>query len=145
MSACPTKSLYAHWLEMWNGQLDLAERIIASDCLVHQAPFGPGDPPRFRGPGGLVQMIRMGREPFEDLAFTCDVGPIVEGQQLAARWTGRGAYKGGLPGATAPAGTPISFSGIDIWRVENGKVAEYWVSSDGAHLMAQLGMFSPQP
>lgn len=137
-------TLYGRWLEMWNGQIDLAEQIIAPDCIVHQAPFGPGDAPRFRGPQGLVQMIRMGREPFEGLTFTCDVGPIVEAQQLAARWTGRGTHKGGLPGATAPAGTPITFNGIDIWRVEDGKVAEYWVSSDGAHLMAQLGMFSSQ-
>lgn len=136
---------YDRWLEMWNGQFDLAGQIIAPDCLVHQAPFGPGEPPRFRGPEGLVRMIRMGREPFEDLVFTCDVGPIVEAQQLASRWTGRGTYKGGFPGTTAPAGTPITFSGIDIWRMEDGKVAEYWVSSDGAHLMAQLGMFSSQP
>ena len=129
---------------MWNGNLELADQIVAHHCIVHQAPFGPGEPQQFRGPEGVMQMVRMGREPFDQLAFTCDVGPIVEGDRLAARWTGRGTYKGGIPGTTAPAGTPIAFSGIDLWRVEDHKIAEYWVSSDGVHLMAQLGMFSPQ-
>jgi len=34
----------------------------------------------------------------------------------------------------------VEFGGIDMKRVEQGRIAEYWVSSDGAHLMAQLGM-----
>jgi predicted ester cyclase len=33
----------------------------------------------------------------------------------------------------------LIFSGMDIMRIENGRVAEYWVSSDGLYLMAQLG------
>jgi hypothetical protein len=36
------------------------------------------------------------------------------------------------------AGTEISFSGIDIWRVEDGQIIEYWISSDGLHMVAQL-------
>jgi predicted ester cyclase len=134
------QSLYRSWLEMWNGQLDLATQIVSPDCVVHHAPFGPGEQPEFRGPDGIEKMIRMGREPFDHLAFTCEVGPIIDGDQLAARWTGRGTYRGGIPGATAPAGTPITFSGIDIFRIEAGRITEYWVSSDGVHLMAQLGM-----
>jgi hypothetical protein len=29
---------------------------------------------------------------------------------------------------------------MDLVRLANGKVAEYWVCSDGDHLMAQLGV-----
>ena len=50
-----------------------------------------------------------------------------------------GVYAGGIPGASAPAGTPVSFGGSDILRVADGCFAEYWVSSDGLALMEQLG------
>ena len=58
---------------------------------------------------------------------------------VAARWSARGIYSGGIPGATAAPGTLVEFGGIDLMRVEDGRFAEYWVSSDGLALMAQLG------
>jgi hypothetical protein len=33
----------------------------------------------------------------------------------------------------------VTFGGIDILRVQDGRFAEYWVSSDGLALMGQLG------
>ena len=68
------------------------------------------------------------------------VGPIVAGEFIAARWNARGTYAGDIPGATATAGTTIEFSGNDIMRIANGMITEYWTSSDGLHLMAQLGV-----
>jgi hypothetical protein len=62
---------------------------------------------------------------------------------MAARWVGRGRYRGGMPGATAPAGTPVAFGGIDLLRARDGQFAEYWVSSDGLQLMVQLGALGP--
>ena len=61
------------------------------------------------------------------------------------RWSRRAGlpgkkWGGRIPDATAPAGMAVEFGGIDMKRVEQGKIAEYWVISDGAHLMAQLGM-----
>jgi predicted ester cyclase len=84
-------------------------------------------------------MVEMGRAPFTALTFTLAVGPIVDGDFLASRWAAEGRYRGGLPGATAPAGTPVTYGGADIFRLENGQIAEYWVSADALHLMVQLG------
>jgi SnoaL-like polyketide cyclase len=82
----------------------------------------------------------MGRTPFSELTFTVAVGPIVERETVCARWEGRGRYAGGIPGATAEPGTEVAFGGIDILRAApDGRFAEYWVSSDGLALMAQLG------
>jgi predicted ester cyclase len=117
---------------MWNGNLDLADELKSPDCLIHQPPND------FRVAAGLLQMVKMGRAPFEDPLFSIEVEPIVEGNRLAARWTMTGRYLGGLSGTTAVPGTEITFGGIDIWRVEDGKIVEYWVSSDGLHMMAQL-------
>jgi predicted ester cyclase len=65
------------------------------------------------------------------------------GDLVAARWAGRGRYRGGMPGAIAAAGTPVGFGGIDLLRVRGDRFAEYWVSSDGLALMAQLGALGP--
>ncbi len=126
------RAMYRRWIEMWNGEIGLADELMAPDCPIHQPPN------EFRGADGLRQMVEMGRAPFDDPVFAVEVEPIVEGNRLAARWTMTGRYRGGIPGATVPAGTEITFGGIDIWRVEDGRIVEYWISSDGLHLMAQL-------
>jgi predicted ester cyclase len=125
--------IYDRWMEMWNGNVDLAKSIVDRDCVVHQTGSEG-----FRGPEGVMRMVRMGREAFSSIHFTLEVGPIVDGDMLSARWTSRGIYRGGIPGAKAPAGTEVEFGGIDIWRVKSGKIIEYWTSSDGLYLMAQL-------
>lgn len=134
--------LYERWLaELWNGDIDrigtVAAELVTSDFAGHW----PGRPNLVRGPGALAEVVRAGRLPFDPLTFTADVGPVSDGELVAARWVGRGRYAGGehaLPGATAAPGTPIEFHGHDILRLENGRFAEYWVISTETELMAQL-------
>jgi len=126
--------MYDRWMEMWNGRSELADELVAPGCPIHQPPND------MRGPEGVRQMVEMGRAPFEEITFRIEGEPIIEDNRLAARWTSEGIYRGGIPGATVAPGTRITFGGIDIWRVEDGKIAEYWVSSEGLHLMAQLGV-----
>jgi len=124
--------MYARWLRMWNGELDLVSELVAPECVIHQPPND------FRGADGILRMIEMGRAPFSEMVFRLEVEPIIEGDRLAARWTSTGQYAGGMPGASVEPGTQVTFGGIDIWRVQDGRLVEYWVSSDGLHLMAQL-------
>ncbi len=133
------QQLYQMWIDLWNGHFELAHQIIAADCRVHQAPSDPQNPLDLRGPEGVLQMIHLGHAPFSDLVFRIELEPIVAANRLAARWTSAGRYKGDFPGATVSPGTPITFGGIDIMRIADGRIAEYWVSSDGIYLLAQLG------
>ncbi|MYL56652.1 hypothetical protein GLW20_03945 [Virgibacillus halodenitrificans] len=45
-----------------------------------------------------------------------------------------------MPGAKAEARKIISFNGMDILQVEDRNINGYWVSSDGVHLIKQLGV-----
>lgn len=134
------KHLYQRWMDMWNGELDAAEEIFADDCVAHPAPQDTGEPPVYRGPDEMRRFVEMGRAIFDTVTFRAEDEPIVEGDRLAAQWVAEGTYAGGMPGTTAEPGTPITFRGIDVWQLRDGKVVEYWVSSDGLHLMAQLGV-----
>jgi hypothetical protein len=143
MAESPTDLYRGALLELWNGQEgridELAAALVSDGFVIHQARAGGGGSERVKGPEALAQLVRAGRAPFDDVNVTLDVGPIAEGDMVAARWTFRGRYAGGIPGATAPEGTEVAFSGIDIMRAEGGRLVEYWVSSDADHLMAQLG------
>ncbi len=86
----------------------------------------------------MVDWIAQTRSAIPDLTFTIEVGPIVDGDQIALRWIAEGTYAGGMPGATAPAGTPITFTGTDLLRIEHGQVAEYWLNADALGLVTQL-------
>lgn len=134
------RQLYERWMEMWNGDLDAAGEIFADDCLAHPAPTTAGEPPLYRGPAEMRRFVEQGRAIFREVTFRALDEPIALDDRLAARWVGEGTYGGGMPGATAEPGTPISFGGIDVWHLEDGKVVEYWVASDGLHLMTQLGV-----
>jgi hypothetical protein len=127
--------LYERWLlKMWNGDFRLAHDLVGPGFVGHW----PGMD--VRGPDELIATLEQGHAPFADVTVTLDVGPIVDGATVAARWTFAGSYRGGLPGATAPEGTRIAFSGHDILRVEGDRFAEYWIISDTQHLSRQLGM-----
>ena len=140
MASDGLKQLYRRWLlELWNGRPELAGELVTPDFLIHQRQAGPGRTEDTRGPEALKELVAQGLAPFERLRFEIEVGPLMDGEHVVARWIGRGTYAGGIPGAAAPAGTEVEFGGIDILRAEEERFAEYWVSSDGLALMAELG------
>ena len=58
------------------------------------------------------------------------------GDRVASRWITRGRNNGmfGLPADQRP----ISFTGIAIWRVEGGRLAECWVERSALELYSRL-------
>ena len=142
--ASELRRLYRRWmLELWNGDLAVATELVTDDFVIHQARADGAGSDERRGPEAVVQLVRDGHAPFDGLTFEIEVGPVVEGDLVAARWAGRGRYRGGMPVATAAAGTPVAFGGIDLLRARGDRFAEYWVSSDGLALMGQLGALGP--
>ena len=58
------------------------------------------------------------------------------GDRVASRWITRG-FNNGMFGLPAD-GRPIAFTGIAIWRVEGGRLAESWVERSAFELYQQL-------
>jgi len=132
------KDLLKDWLTMWNGDYTPADRTLTADFTTHAALMDGGS--ELHGADALVGWIRQLRAAFTELEFTVEVGPIIGEDHVALRWLATGTYGGGFPGATAPTGTAVSFTGTDILRVQDGKLAEYWINSDVHVLAAQLGV-----
>jgi predicted ester cyclase len=141
MDAQGTAELWDRWIELWNGDLSLAERIIHPDFVVHRVP-APHVPEGLGGREALLEWVKATRSIIDDLRFTVEVGPIVDGEMVAGRWIAEGAYQSGIPGSTVPAGTKVAFHGNDIWRAEAGLIREYWLSDDLFDLALQIGAIS---
>jgi steroid delta-isomerase-like uncharacterized protein len=73
---------------------------------------------------------------FPDLHQTTDA-IFAEGDKVVVRWTGRGTHRGDLMGIPA-SGNSVKFSGVTIYRIADGRIAESWWAYDAMGLMQQL-------
>ncbi|MFI0408945.1 ester cyclase [Actinomadura sp. 3N508] len=126
--------LYRRWLfEVWTGDYAVAGEILTPGFTGHWPNL------EVHGPAEAAEQVRRSHASFGGVRTSLDAGPVVGDGMVAAGWTFHGEYLGGIPGATAAPGTPVSFRGQDIFRAEEGRFAEYWVVSDALGLMATLG------
>lgn len=130
--------LLSQWIAFWNGDLSLAKSIIAPDFALHATLLDGRPDTAINGPNGLSSWVAQSHGFFSDLHFTVQVGPIVDGDFAVIRWVAESRYRGSIPGANAPVGTPLRFTGTDILRIEGGKIKDYWLNADTGDLMMQL-------
>ncbi len=119
------------------GNLTDADELLSPDFVLHvPLPVSPGIK-------GIHEVIITCRAAFEHLNVTVE-DMIAEGDNVAARFTARGIHKGDFMGLPA-TGKPIMMTGIEIFRIENGKIVELWGGEANLlGLMQQLGIF-PSP
>lgn len=120
------------------GNLDAADELVAPDHVNHD-PTAPEVPP---GPEGVKQLIGMYRAAFPDIHF--HTGEMIsEGDTVAHRWTFTGTHEGAMMGVE-PTGRRVEVMGVEMNRVEGGKITASHTVSDAMGLMQQLGL-TPQP
>ncbi len=117
------------------GDLRGARELLADDFVLHvPLPCSPGVQ-------GMNEVISACRAAFEHLDVTVE-DMVAEGDRVAARFTARGIHKGAFMGLTA-TGRSITMTGIEIFRIEDGKIAELWGEANLLGLMGQLGILPP--
>ena len=136
------QQLWSQWSDLWNGDLAIANQIIAPSFVAHFAPAGNTTPENVHGPDGVAGWISQSFAAYSTYSVTTIVGPIIDGNMMAGRWTISGTHQGKAAGAIPPtpaAGNDVFFDGTDMLRVEGGQLVEYWVSSDTLSLLQQIG------
>jgi predicted ester cyclase len=104
--------------------------VVASDH-VHHLPDRD-----VRGPDGVRRMVTNLRTAFPDLVFRLD-DVVVGADKVAVRWTAHGTHEGPL-GDLEATGRRVTWTGIDIVRVLDGRIVELWASPDAMGLDEQL-------
>jgi steroid delta-isomerase-like uncharacterized protein len=126
-----------HFEEIWNQyRLDVVEELVSPEYHSHY-PI-PGQP---EGIEGFIYAVRAIRNAFPDMVITIE-DMIAEGDKVAARLIAKGTHLGSL-GSTAPTGRQATWTGIRIFRIANGKIAEHWANWDDVSLGRQLGILPP--
>lgn len=119
---------------MERGNLDLIDELGSENYTDHEEPF-PGQPP---GLEGIRFYVTSFRSAFPDISVKSIEPTMVDGDLEAARVVLTGTHQGELMG-TAPTGNTVEFSGVDIVRVQDGKVVEHWGSTDTLKMLQQIG------
>lgn len=118
------------------GDLAVLDEIATPDYQEHDPLPGQGD-----GLQGLRERATMLRE---GLAVRFTIEDVIEsGEKLVVRWTNSGTHVGEFLGIP-PTNKSFSVSGIDIYRLEGGRLAEHWHVIDQLALLQQLGLI-PTP
>lgn len=121
------------------GELNLVDELATDDLVDHEEGI-PGQP---SGKEGIKFFVNAMREAFPDLSTKTVEPALADGDLEAARVVVTGTHKGEFLGVAA-TGKAVEIEGIDIIRIEDGKVAEHWGLTDTLSLMQQLGALPEQ-
>ena len=128
------KELVTTYIEdVWNlGDLTALADLTTPDFTYHLG----GQPARDRS--AMAQFLDGTREAFPD--WRVDIEDIVgDTSGVAVRWSGTVTHLGPFHGAPA-TGRKISVSGINVYRIEDGKIAQEWEQMDSLGMLGQLGL-----
>jgi steroid delta-isomerase-like uncharacterized protein len=114
---------------------DLLEEFLGPRLTMH--PGTPGSAPATEGVDQLRESFRRLRAALPDLRVTLEA-LIGEGDLVAARWTATGTHSGELAGVPG-TGNPVRWGGVDVYRLADGRITEWWRNDDFVHLLAQIG------
>lgn len=92
-------------------------------------------------PDRVKRVLAMMNSAFPDLRVD-QADSVTEGDKVAFRWIMSGTHQGELMGI-APTGERIVVMGMDIIRIENGEILDYWGEFDVTGLLRQLGITPP--
>jgi predicted ester cyclase len=134
MSTEQNKAIARRYMEnvMPQGDLRVAYDLCTPN-FAHQFPGAPGSLDR----AATEQVGRMFQAGFPDLRVTFE-DQIAEEDKVVTRMTFYGTHRGDFQGL-APTGRPVTFTGINIARIEGGKIAELWSAFDALGVLQQLG------
>jgi steroid delta-isomerase-like uncharacterized protein len=111
-------------------RLDVLEALVAPQFVGHD-PIGAR-----MDRSGYIDSVRMWHDGFGRIVVRVD-DQVAEGNRVTTRWSATGTHTGRFAGIPA-TGREVTMSGIDIHRVQSGRLVELWEQLDLASLLAQM-------
>lgn len=87
------------------------------------------------------QMLAMIQYAFPDLDIA-QVDRVTEGDKVASRWMMSGTHEGEFMGV-APTEKRVTVMGMDIVRMADGEILDYWGEFDVMDMLRQVGITPP--
>jgi len=126
------KALVMRAEEAWlKGDFEAAKKILSPDYVGHISG-------KDLSLEDMIEGLKMQIAMFPDRTSSAE-DIIAKGDKVIVRSITRATYEGDVEGFPV-TGSKIEVEGIEIVRVENGKIVESWASVDTLSLYQQLGM-----
>ncbi len=124
-----TERFFAAWADR---RVEGFDEVVAEDAVIHY-----GDTP-IEGREGIKQLAASFFAAFPDGELTLNEW-AEDGDRCAVVWTYSGTHEGELFGIP-PTGKRFSASGMNLERVNEGKIVEHWSVFDQMSAFRQLGL-----
>ncbi|MBV9121653.1 MAG: ester cyclase [Chloroflexi bacterium] len=127
------------WEEVWGkGNLETIDQLASPDHMH----YGPGNlDGKPRGTEGTKAVVREWRTALPDLQVTVERA-LAEGDEVVCRLRWSGHQHGPLRGAQ-PSGREVKMWEIQMCRLVDGKIVEFWSAFDRLSILQQLGIENP--
>ncbi len=118
------------WEEVWTrGQVEVLDDIFHPDMTENGEPVAVD---------AFQRGVAKWREIFPDFSATIEELLSIADDRVVTRVTYRGTHRGTLWGLEA-TGAETEVVGIDLFRVQSGRIIELWHAVDHLQLVLQLG------
>ena len=129
------KAVIRRFLEAWNSRRpEVFDELVAPDVLRHCEATPDLE---VRSLDQLKEFLRRDTEVFPDSVQTIQ-HLVAEGDLVAAWATYEGTQRGPM-GPFPPSGARARFDFGAVFRMEGGKIAEWWVTWDNMTILRALG------
>jgi steroid delta-isomerase-like uncharacterized protein len=110
--------------------LEAFDSLLADDVVLIR------DEEKAHGRDEFKAVLARVKRAFPDLRYRID-DVVVSGDKMALRWEARGTHQGEYLGVQG-SGRPISYTGITLYELRDGRIARAWVSADLLSLLRRL-------
>jgi len=119
---------------LWNGgNVDLVDDFYAEGCVRHNADVGDS-----KGPEGIKEFVTWVYTAYPDFKVNFDKRFELK-DRILSHWTATGTNDGPLNENMPPTGIKVTFTGLAMSVIENGKITEEWVYYNQLALYDQMG------
>ena len=115
--------------------VDVIDDTVVPHIVCHGFPGFPNG--EFNDRESYKAFFRIFRESFSDMTFDT-LKTIATEDFVSAHWEIWATHSGEFRGI-APDGTRVVFDGVALYRMEDGKIAETWLTINEPLLVSQLG------
>jgi steroid delta-isomerase-like uncharacterized protein len=120
--------------QLWNGgDIELINTLYAEDCVRHNADVGESN-----GPDGVKEFVEWVYNAYPDFKVTFDE-PMKFKEGIVMLFKATGTNDGSLNENMPATGKEVSFTGVSVFKIENGKYKEVWVYYNQLPIYRQMG------
>jgi predicted ester cyclase len=130
------KAVSRRWIEVFNERDDAGDADVRTQDYVAYAPVSLEPTPL--NSEAWTRFLAGFVEAFPDLQLTVE-DAVGEGDLVAQRIHFAGTHTGEFQGLP-PTNRKVTFSGLELNRFVDGRVAEHWFQMDSLTLLQQLGL-----